>query len=67
MHGNAGVKGGYSTRSRVNFGAAFPTQPLPGELFFRTDLKAMFIQLGIGETGCDAAGWFNMKQAVYAP
>ena len=64
MEGNT-TKKGYSTRSRVNYGTAFPADPLMGELFFRTDLKALYIQIGVGEVGT-TSGWFNLKQAVYA-
>ena len=60
------VKKGYSSRTRVNYGTAFPLKPLNGELFFRTDLKAIYLWIGIGEVGADGAGWFNLKQAVYA-
>ena len=66
MPGQHSVKGRGSTwRMRVPKGTAFPAGPQVGELFYRTDLKALFLFIGVGEVGT-TSGWFNLKQAVYA-
>ncbi len=50
---------------RPTSGAAFPASPLVGETFYRTDLKAPFMFIGVGEPGT-TSGWFNLKHAQYA-
>jgi len=52
-------------RVRIPYGSSFPKDPKVGELYYRTDLKAVFIFIGVGEVGT-SNGWFNLKQAVYA-
>jgi hypothetical protein len=66
MQGLASVKKFFGRTAIVPYGIAFPASPKMGQLFFRTDLKAMFIFIGVGEIGT-TSGWFNLKQAVYAP
>ena len=65
MHGLLKLKKAFGNRVIVPYGSSFPLQPFYGELFYRTDLKALFIFIGIGEVGT-TSGWFNLKQAVYA-
>lgn len=38
-----------------------------GALFFRTDELKLYIMIGVGAAGADARGWFNLKNAQYAP
>ena len=53
------------TAMRANSGTSFPITPQIGEFFYRTDTKALFVFIGLGEVGT-TDGWFNLKQAVYA-
>jgi len=59
------MKKGTTWRQYTPSGAAFPPTPMPAEKFYRTDLKALFVFIGVGEVGT-TDGWFNLKQAVYA-
>ena len=52
-------------KMRSDSGASFPAAPVVGQFFYRTDLKAPFVFVGIGEPGT-TDGWFNLKQALYA-
>lgn len=65
MPGNHGLKRGFTRRIRVPYGAAFYATPLVGELFYRTDLKQLFVFVGLGEPGT-TTGWFNLKNAQYS-
>ena len=66
MHGLYGQKKAYGFGTRPYCDASFPVKPLPNEIFYNTTDKKMYIFIGIGEPGCDANGWFNLKNAQYS-
>ena len=45
----------------------FPANPINGQLWFATDTLTLYVFIGIGQVGANAKGWFNLKQALYAP
>ena len=45
----------------------FPAVPTLGQLWFATDTVTLYVYIGMGQPGANAAGWFNLKQALYAP
>lgn len=53
--------------NRPNSGASFPllADSKVGQFFYRTDLKAPYVFIGVGEPGT-TSGWFNLKHAQYA-
>jgi len=64
---NAGVE---VSRLRPNSGTEAPDQfsanPIVGQLWYATDTYKIYIFLGIGQPGCNAKGWFNLKSAQYS-
>jgi hypothetical protein len=54
-----------TTRARPFYCTAFPADPRVGEHVYRTDLKAEFVFIGVGEAGT-TTGWFNLKNALYS-
>jgi hypothetical protein len=51
----------------VHKGTSYPSTPIVGQLFERTDMtpKKVFIFLGVGVAGTDS-GWFCLNYAYYS-
>ena len=66
---NAGVQ---ITNPRPNSGTESPDQfpaaadSKVGQIWYATDTYKLYVFLGIGQPGCNAKGWFNLKNAQYA-
>lgn len=66
MHGLVSQMANKTTmRPRPFYCTAFPADPRVGEMVYRTDLKALFVFVGVGEPGT-TSGWFNLKNALYS-